>query len=83
MYEISSYLIYRVAGIDALLQDLKELWKTFIQAISGNIHDYLSLDHLGIILRHLSKKGKYNCFLSVSIILRFVLVCVESFSEYE
>ncbi|XP_053396346.1 E3 ubiquitin-protein ligase rnf213-alpha-like isoform X3 [Mercenaria mercenaria] len=44
-------------GSDPLISDLKALWNKFLESISSNIRDYLSLEHLGIILKYLAIKG--------------------------
>ncbi|WAR07347.1 R213A-like protein [Mya arenaria] len=42
-------------GVKPLINDLTELWKNFLGSISSNISDYLSLEHLGIILNMLAE----------------------------
>ncbi|XP_060597648.1 E3 ubiquitin-protein ligase rnf213-alpha-like, partial [Ruditapes philippinarum] len=43
-------------GSEPLINDLEELWNKFLESISSNIRDYLSLEHLGLILKYLSMK---------------------------
>ncbi|XP_053390335.1 E3 ubiquitin-protein ligase rnf213-alpha-like, partial [Mercenaria mercenaria] len=43
-------------GSAPLIGDLKALWKQFLESITSNIRDYLSLEHLGLILNHLARK---------------------------
>ncbi|XP_053390338.1 E3 ubiquitin-protein ligase rnf213-alpha-like, partial [Mercenaria mercenaria] len=43
-------------GSDPLISDLKALWNKFLESISSNIRDYLSLEHLGLILKYLAIK---------------------------
>ncbi|XP_052808702.1 E3 ubiquitin-protein ligase rnf213-alpha-like isoform X1 [Mya arenaria] len=47
-------------GVKPLINDLIELWKNFLGSISSNISDYLSLEHLGIILNVLAKTDERN-----------------------
>lgn len=51
------FIFYRGAGSTPLLDDLKLIWKEFLDSISSNIQDYLSLEHLGLILKHLHSSG--------------------------
>ncbi|XP_060561077.1 E3 ubiquitin-protein ligase RNF213-like, partial [Ruditapes philippinarum] len=43
-------------GSTPLISDLTALWKQFLDSISSNIRDYLSLEHLGLILKYLARK---------------------------
>ncbi|XP_053396335.1 E3 ubiquitin-protein ligase rnf213-alpha-like isoform X2 [Mercenaria mercenaria] len=43
-------------GSAPLISDLTALWKQFLESISSNIRDYLSLEHLGLILKYLARK---------------------------
>ncbi|KAL4233165.1 hypothetical protein ACF0H5_007850 [Mactra antiquata] len=43
-------------GVKPLIADLTTLWKQFLESISSNVCDYLSLEHLGLILKYLSFK---------------------------
>ncbi|XP_060586365.1 E3 ubiquitin-protein ligase rnf213-alpha-like [Ruditapes philippinarum] len=43
-------------GSAPLISDLTALWKQFLDSISSNIRDYLSLEHLGLILKYLARK---------------------------
>ncbi|WAR07205.1 R213A-like protein [Mya arenaria] len=45
-------------GVKPLINDLKELWKNFLGSISSNISDYLSLEHLGVILNMLAERDE-------------------------
>ncbi|XP_052808603.1 E3 ubiquitin-protein ligase rnf213-alpha-like isoform X2 [Mya arenaria] len=47
-------------GVKPLINDLKELWKNFLGSISSNISDYLSLEHLGVILNMLAERDERN-----------------------
>ncbi|XP_052807608.1 E3 ubiquitin-protein ligase rnf213-alpha-like isoform X3 [Mya arenaria] len=47
-------------GVKPLINDLTELWKNFLGSISSNISDYLSLEHLGIILNMLAETDMRN-----------------------
>ncbi|XP_053396012.1 E3 ubiquitin-protein ligase rnf213-alpha-like [Mercenaria mercenaria] len=46
-------------GVKPLMQNLEQLWTQFIQSISSNVKDYLSLEHLGIILGYLAEKNTH------------------------
>ncbi|VDI01999.1 Hypothetical predicted protein, partial [Mytilus galloprovincialis] len=47
---------------------LKELWEKFLNSISSGISDYLSIEHLGLILKRLAEQGEiYNTVLSLYI----------------
>ncbi|XP_053396011.1 E3 ubiquitin-protein ligase rnf213-alpha-like [Mercenaria mercenaria] len=41
-------------GVEPLIHDLQQLWNRFLTSISSNIRDYLSIEHLGIILQQLA-----------------------------
>ncbi|WAR07198.1 R213A-like protein, partial [Mya arenaria] len=47
-------------GVKPLINDLKKLWKNFLCSISSNISDYLSLEHMGIILNMLAETDERN-----------------------
>ena len=53
------YFICREFGVQPLIKSLEALWKAFIGSISSNLKDYLSLEHLGLILKNLSQRCKY------------------------
>ncbi|XP_061169263.1 E3 ubiquitin-protein ligase RNF213-like isoform X1 [Saccostrea echinata] len=40
---------------DTLIPDLEQLWEEFLSSISSSVSDYLSVEHLGIILRRLTE----------------------------
>ncbi|XP_060597666.1 E3 ubiquitin-protein ligase rnf213-alpha-like [Ruditapes philippinarum] len=45
---------YSEIGVKYLIEDLQKLWKEFLESIKSNVKDYLSIEHLGIILEQLS-----------------------------
>lgn len=45
------FIIFSEVGSKPLLFQLEQLWKMFLQS---SMQDYLSLEHLGLILRHLA-----------------------------
>ena len=47
----------RNVGSASLICDFKELWKQFLVSISSNVRDYLSMEHVGLILKYLARKG--------------------------
>ncbi|XP_052239407.1 E3 ubiquitin-protein ligase rnf213-alpha-like [Dreissena polymorpha] len=40
-----------------LITDIRSIWKNFLDSVKSSISDFLSLGHLGIVLRHLAAKG--------------------------
>ncbi|XP_052215091.1 E3 ubiquitin-protein ligase rnf213-alpha-like isoform X2 [Dreissena polymorpha] len=47
-------------GSAPLISDLQQCWKSFLGSVSAPNSDYLSLEHLGIILRHLAEEDCYE-----------------------
>ena len=59
LYFVNS--LWRNVGVKVLRNELHALWKNFIGSISySNMKDYLSLEHLGIILKYLANKGIWS-----------------------
>ncbi|WAR16783.1 hypothetical protein MAR_031377, partial [Mya arenaria] len=54
--KIETYDSFSKTGVVALISALKELWDCFLSSItdSTGTSDYLNLEHLGIILKHLA-----------------------------
>ena len=50
---------YRATDEDTLIPQLEELWQKFLCSIESSVSDYLSVEHLGIILKRLAETGKY------------------------
>ncbi|XP_048239631.1 E3 ubiquitin-protein ligase rnf213-alpha-like [Haliotis rufescens] len=44
-----------ITTVETLTSNLRSVWKTFLEAVSSSVADYLSLEHLGIILRQLAQ----------------------------
>ncbi|XP_071112375.1 E3 ubiquitin-protein ligase rnf213-alpha-like [Haliotis cracherodii] len=44
-----------ITTVQALTSNLRSVWNTFLEAVSSSVADYLSLEHLGIILRQLAQ----------------------------
>ncbi|KAK3585578.1 hypothetical protein CHS0354_036765 [Potamilus streckersoni] len=42
--------------VDPLIKDMEILWKEFLTSVSSSLTDYLSVEHLGLILRRLAEK---------------------------
>ncbi|KAK3585575.1 hypothetical protein CHS0354_036762 [Potamilus streckersoni] len=42
--------------VDPLIKDMEVLWKEFLNSVSSSLTDYLSVEHLGLILRRLAEK---------------------------
>lgn len=51
-------IAFRENSVGKLLTALEELWDTFLNSISSSVSDYLSVEHLGIILDKLKEKAQ-------------------------
>ncbi|XP_063441660.1 E3 ubiquitin-protein ligase rnf213-alpha-like [Mytilus trossulus] len=49
----------RENSVDKLIKTLEDLWKTFLVSISSSVSDYLSVEHLGIILKRLNEQDDF------------------------
>lgn len=58
MYNISTIDHYSESAVGPLIENLNRLWTTFQTSISSDLSDYLSVEHLAIILQKISEKGK-------------------------
>jgi hypothetical protein len=56
---INSFSLYRENSVDKLIKALEDLWETFLNSISSSVSDYLSVEHLGLILKRLAEQGTY------------------------
>ncbi|VDH93225.1 ubiquitin carboxyl-terminal hydrolase 34 [Mytilus galloprovincialis] len=45
-------------SVDKLVKALEDLWNTFLNSISSSVLDYLSVEHLGLILNRLAEQEK-------------------------
>ncbi|XP_062615790.1 E3 ubiquitin-protein ligase RNF213-like, partial [Saccostrea cucullata] len=45
---------------DTLIPDLEQLWEEFLSSISSSVSDYLSVEHLGIILSRLAETETFT-----------------------
>ncbi|CAG2212873.1 unnamed protein product [Mytilus edulis] len=45
-------------NVEILIKALESLWDTFLTSISSSVSDYLSVEHLGMILNRLKEQGK-------------------------
>lgn len=52
------YVSFREHAFELLETALKELWDKFLNSISSGVSDYLSIEHLGLILERLAEQGK-------------------------
>ncbi|CAC5418278.1 RNF213 [Mytilus coruscus] len=43
-------------SVDKLVKALEDLWNTFLNSISSSVSDYLSVEHLGLILNRLAEQ---------------------------
>ncbi|XP_046581771.1 E3 ubiquitin-protein ligase rnf213-beta-like, partial [Haliotis rubra] len=50
-----SHQTKNMTTVQDLTLNLRSVWKTFLEAVSSSVADYLSLEHLGIILRQLAQ----------------------------
>jgi len=51
------FSLYRDNSVDKLIKALEDLWETFLNSISSSVSDYLSVEHLGLILNRLAEQG--------------------------
>ena len=58
-YLVDGVFGYRATDEDTLIPQLEELWQKFLCSIESSVSDYLSVEHLGIILKRLAETGKY------------------------
>ncbi|KAL3881511.1 hypothetical protein ACJMK2_027943, partial [Sinanodonta woodiana] len=42
--------------VDPLIKDMEVVWEEFLASVSSSVSDYLSVEHLGLILRRLAEK---------------------------
>ncbi|XP_041354575.1 E3 ubiquitin-protein ligase rnf213-alpha-like [Gigantopelta aegis] len=47
-------LFKKDTSVTALTKNIEHIWKTFLGSVSSSVADYLSVEHLGIILRKLA-----------------------------
>ncbi|KAH3815394.1 hypothetical protein DPMN_143916 [Dreissena polymorpha] len=62
---LSNYLTVSIGsptniGSAPMISDLQQCWKSFLGSVSAPNSDYMSLEHLGIILRHLAQEDCYK-----------------------
>ncbi|XP_061169274.1 E3 ubiquitin-protein ligase rnf213-alpha-like [Saccostrea echinata] len=57
---ILSDLQKNTTAADTLIPDLEQLWEEFLSSISSSVSDYLSVEHLGIILRRLAETETFT-----------------------
>ena len=56
-FHVSNFSLYRDNSVDKLIKALEDLWETFLNSISSSVSDYLSVEHLGLILNRLAEQG--------------------------
>ena len=56
---INSFSLYRENSVDKLIKALEDLWETFLNSISSSVSDYLSVEHLGLILNRLAEQEQF------------------------
>ena len=56
-YNVSCILYCRENSVEKLIKAMEELWETFLTSISSSVSDYLSIEHLGMILNRLAEQG--------------------------
>jgi hypothetical protein len=44
-------------SVEPLIEKLEKLWEAFVTSISSSVSDYLSVEHLALILRKLAELG--------------------------
>lgn len=65
---INILINFSESAVGPLIENLNRLWTTFQTSISSDLSDYLSVEHLAIILQQISKKGKMclcKCVISI------------------
>ena len=50
-------------SLDILIENLGKLWQTFVTSISSSVSDYLSVEHLALILKRLDDNGMFLSFI--------------------
>lgn len=58
VYVIGHIDHFSESAVGPLIQKLTQLWTKFQTSISSDLSDYLSVEHLAIILQKISEKGK-------------------------
>ncbi|XP_060084373.1 E3 ubiquitin-protein ligase rnf213-alpha-like [Ylistrum balloti] len=53
------HINFREVRVDPLIKDLEKLWERFLTSISSSVSDYLSVEHLGLVLRCLASKETF------------------------
>ena len=48
-------------SVEPLIEKLEKLWEAFVTSISSSVSDYLSVEHLALILRKLAELGMSLC----------------------
>lgn len=66
-------IIFSESAVGPLIQKLTQLWTQFQTSISSDLSDYLSVEHLAIILQKISEKGK---ICSCKFVIFSVAVCL-------
>lgn len=51
------FCLFSESAFKQMKKALRNLWKKFLDSISSSVSDYLSIDHLGLILKRLAEKG--------------------------
>ncbi|XP_076109129.1 E3 ubiquitin-protein ligase rnf213-alpha-like [Mytilus galloprovincialis] len=55
------------SSVDVLIENLEKLWENFVGSISSSVTDYLSVEHLALILRKLADKETVSVERSFSV----------------
>ena len=59
-------------SVETLLENLQKLWEKFLNTvISSGASDYLSVDHLALILQKLAEEHNSGCFIILSYCARY------------
>ena len=62
------HIFFSEKSTEDLIKDLENLWDNFLNSISSSVSDYLSVEHLGLILNRLAEQGKMTVEYVVKII---------------
>ncbi len=47
---------------------LEDVWQKFLNTVSTSVSDYLSVEHLGLLLKHLAGQGKAYSIKCVTVV---------------
>ena len=75
----TSFLNWYSVTEDTLIPNLEEFWQKFLCSIESSVSDYLSVEHLGIILKRLAETGKWSqfkCCRNLCVLKPRMIICI-------